>query len=127
MQVNPLDFVLVVDDSTSMVKIVSNIAEKLGYKNIDKAYSGLEALKMCHANKYNLILSDWNMEPMTGIEFLKRVRKLEGVPTDSDVKFVLITAESKPENIIAAKEANVSGYIVKPFSADTLKEKIEAL
>ena len=127
MQINPIDYVLVVDDSASMVKIVSNIIAKLGYKNIDTASCGAEALQKIRQTSYKLILSDWNMEPMTGLEFLQNVRKTPNAPTASDVKFKLITAESKPENIIAAKQAGVSGYVVKPFTADTLKAKIEAL
>ncbi len=127
MQINPIDYVLVVDDSASMVKIVSNIIAKLGYKNIDTASCGAEALQKIRQTSYKLILSDWNMEPMTGLEFLQNVRKTPNAPTASDVKFMLITAESKPENIIAAKQAGVSGYVVKPFTADTLKAKIEAL
>ena len=127
MQVNPLDFILVVDDSASMVKIVSNIAEKLGYKNIDTAASGLEAMKKIQSTSYKLILSDWNMEPVTGIQLLRAVRQLKAGPTDANVPFILITAEVKPENIKAAVEAKVSGYVAKPFTAETLKEKIDAI
>ncbi|MCB9989982.1 MAG: response regulator [Rhodospirillales bacterium] len=127
MKINPLDFVLVVDDSASMVRIVANIITKVGYKNIDTANSGNEGLSLVRNTSYKLILSDWNMEPMTGLQLLQSVRKMQGAPTANDVPFVLITAESKPENIIAAKQAGVSGYIVKPFTAETLLEKIEGL
>lgn len=127
MKVNPLDFVLVVDDSSSMVKIISGIVHKLGYKNIDTAYSGADALKKAQQTSYKLILSDWNMENMSGIEFLRHVRALKNAPTNHDVPFVLITAEAKPENVVAAKQSGVSGYIVKPFSADKLHETIQRL
>lgn len=127
MKVNPLDFVLVVDDSSSMVKIISGIVNKLGYKNIDTAYSGADALKKAQQTSYKLILSDWNMENMSGIEFLRHIRALKGAPTNNDVPFVLITAEAKPENVVAAKQSGVSGYIVKPFSADKLNETIQRL
>jgi two-component system chemotaxis response regulator CheY len=127
MKVNPLDFVLVVDDSSSMVKIISGIVNKLGYKNIDTAYSGADALKKAQQTSYKLILSDWNMENMSGIEFLRHIRALKGAPTNHDVPFVLITAEAKPENVVAAKQSGVSGYIVKPFSADKLNETIQRL
>lgn len=127
MKINPLDFVLVVDDSSSMVRIISGIVNKLGYKNIDTAASGADALKKARHTSYKLILSDWNMENMSGIEFLKHIRTLQGAPTNHDVPFVLITAEAKPENVIAAKQSGVSGYIVKPFSADKLQKTIEAL
>lgn len=128
MKVNPLDFVLVVDDASSMVKIVVSLLTKIGYKNIDTASNGAEALKKVRETRYAVIFSDWNMQPMTGLELLQNVRGLKGnFPTSNSVPFVLITAESKPENIIAAKQANVNGYIVKPFTAETLAQKIETI
>lgn len=127
MKINPLDYVLVIDDSTSMVRIISGIVAKLGYKHIDTASSGADGLKKARTTAYKLILSDWNMENMSGFELLGHIRKLEGAPTSHDVPFILITAEAKAENVIAAKKSGVSGYIVKPFSSERLQSVIESV
>lgn len=120
--------VLVVDDFPTMRKIIRNLLEQLGFNNITEAENGADALrKMRDAGArqhFGLIISDWNMEPMTGLQLLQEVRAdthLKGTP------FIMVTAESKKENIIAAKEAGVNNYIVKPFNAITLKSKIEAV
>ena len=116
--------ILIVDDFKTMLRIIDSQLRQLGFKNIDEAISGTEALEKLKANKYDLVLSDWNMEPMTGFALLKAVR---ANPETQKLPFVLITAESKPDNIIAAKQAGVNNYIVKPFNGNTLKEKLVAV
>jgi two-component system chemotaxis response regulator CheY len=117
--------VLVVDDYSTMRRILKNLLEQLGFKNVDEAESGSLALDKLRAGKtYGLVISDWNMEPMTGLQLLKEVRadmKLKAMP------FIMVTAESKTENVVAAKEAGVNNYIVKPFNAATLKQKIASV
>ena len=116
--------VLVVDDYSTMIRIIRNLLKQLGFDNIDDASDGSMALDKMRGKKYGLVISDWNMEPMTGYELLKRVRADEKL---FDTPFIMVTAESKTENVIAAKQAGVSNYIVKPFNAATLKTKIEAV
>ena len=116
--------VLVVDDYSTMIRIIRNLLKQLGFENIDDASDGSAALNKMRGKKYGLVISDWNMEPMTGYDLLCKVRSdpaLEGTP------FIMVTAESKTENVIAAKKAGVDNYIVKPFNAQTLKVKIEAV
>lgn len=113
--------VLIVDDYKTMLRIVRNLFRQLNFTNVDEANDGVEALAKLREGQYGLVESDWNMEPMTGIQLLREVR------ADGNLKqtpFVMITAESKSENVIAAKEAGVSNYIVKPFNAETLKSKL---
>ena len=116
--------ILVVDDYQTMVRIIRNLLKQLGFNNVDDASDGTEALAKAKNNKYDLIISDWNMEPMTGYELLRHVRSDEGLRS---TPFIMVTAESKTENVIAAKKAGVNNYIVKPFNAQTLKTKIEAV
>ncbi len=116
--------ILIVDDFKTMLKIIDSLLRQLGFRNIDEATDGQHALAKMKENKYDLILSDWNMEPMSGLDLLKAVR---ANPETKSVPFLLITAESKVENIIAAKQAGVNNYIVKPFNAVTLKEKLTAV
>lgn len=116
--------ILVVDDFNTMRRIVRNLLNQLGFNNIDEAVDGDDALKKIAAKSYGLILSDWNMEPKSGIQLLKEVRAQEKF---KDLPFILITAESKAENIIEAKNNMVSSYIVKPFNAKTLKEKLTSV
>lgn len=116
--------ILIVDDFKTMLTIIDGVLKQLGFKNIDQASSGQHALEKIKNTKYSLILSDWNMEPMNGLELLKEVRKNSETKA---IPMILITAESKPENIIAAKREGVSNYIVKPFTANTLKEKLVAV
>ena len=116
--------ILIVDDFKTMLKIIESLLKQLGFTNIDDASDGQDALAKIKTNKYDLILSDWNMEPMSGFDLLKTVR---ATPETAKIPFILITAESKTENIIAAKQAGVSNYIVKPFNAVTLKEKLIAV
>lgn len=116
--------VLVVDDYKTMIRIIHNLLKQLGFKNLDEAADGTQALEKLRSEDFGLVISDWNMEPMTGLELLKEVRadgKLKDTP------FIMVTAESKTENVVAAKEAGVSNYIVKPFNAETLKKKIESV
>jgi two-component system, chemotaxis family, chemotaxis protein CheY len=116
--------VLVVDDYSTMVRIIRNLLRQLGFTDIDDATDGATALDKMGSKRYGLVISDWNMEPMTGYDLLQKVRanpELETTP------FIMVTAESKTENVIAAKKAGVSNYIVKPFNAQTLKAKIEAV
>jgi len=116
--------VLVVDDYNTMIRIIRNLLKQLGFENIDDASDGSAALNKMRGKKYGLVISDWNMEPMTGYELLKQVRS---DPSISATPFIMVTAESKTENVIAAKQAGVNNYIVKPFNADTLKTKIDAV
>ena len=116
--------VLIVDDYKTMLRIVGNLLKQLGFSNIDEATDGATALEKLRQKPYGLVISDWNMEPMTGLQLLKEVRsdiKLKTVP------FIMVTAESKPENVVAAKQAGVNNYIVKPFNAATLKMKISSV
>jgi len=116
--------VLVVDDYNTMIRIIRNLLKQLGFEDVDDASDGSAALSKLRAKKYGLVISDWNMEPMTGYELLKEVRSDPGL---SKTPFIMVTAESKTENVIAAKKAGVNNYIVKPFNAQTLKTKIEAV
>ncbi len=113
--------VLIVDDYKTMLRILRNLLKQLNFANVDDAADGTQALEKLKEGSFGLVISDWNMEPMTGIELLREVRgdsKLKNIP------FIMVTAESKSENVIAAKDAGVSNYIVKPFNAETLKSKM---
>ena len=116
--------VLVVDDYNTMIRIIRNLLKQLGFEDVDDASDGSAALSKMREKKYGLVISDWNMEPMTGYELLKEVRADPGL---TKTPFIMVTAESKTENVIAAKKAGVNNYIVKPFNAATLKTKIEAV
>jgi len=116
--------VLVVDDYNTMVRIIRNLLKQLGFVNIDDARDGSAALARMRERQYGLIISDWNMEPMTGYDLLKEMR---ADPLLAATPFIMVTAESKTDNVIAAKKAGVSNYIVKPFNAQTLRNKIEAV
>ena len=113
--------VLIVDDYKTMLRIEENLLRQIGFSNIEEASSGPIALEKLKQKKFGLILSDWNMEPMTGLELLTAVR---ADPATKSVPFILVTAEGKVENVVAAKGAGVNNYIVKPFNAVTLKQKI---
>jgi two-component system chemotaxis response regulator CheY len=116
--------ILIVDDYKTMLRIIRNLLKQLGFNNVDEATDGSMALQKLRDKDYGLVISDWNMEPMTGIQLLREVRadaKLKALP------FIMITAESKTENVIAAKEAGVNNYIVKPFNAATLKTKLASV
>ncbi|HWA45679.1 MAG TPA: response regulator [Hypericibacter adhaerens] len=116
--------ILIVDDYKTMLRIIRNLLKQLGFDNVEEATDGSAALAKLRDKGFSLVISDWNMEPMTGIQLLREVRadaKLKDLP------FIMITAESKSENVIAAKEAGVSNYIVKPFNAATLKQKLTTI
>ena len=113
--------VLVVDDFATMRRIVKNILTQLGYKSIIEADDGTTAMDVLKQEKIDLIISDWNMPKMTGLELLKNVRANPDLAT---IPFIMVTAEAQQDNIILAVKAKVSQYIVKPFTADTLGEKI---
>lgn len=116
--------VLVVDDYLVMRQVMRSLLQRIGFKNIDDAGDGGTALAKLRDNRFGLVISDWNMGSMSGLQLLKEVR------ADSRLKempFIMVTGESTDENAVAAKEAGVSNYIVKPFDAGTLKAKIEAV
>src|SRR5271167_3112975 len=124
MALDPNMSVLVVDDYSTMIRIIRNLLRQLGFVDVDDASDGASALQKMNVKRYGLVISDWNMEPMTGYDLLRQVRanpELETTP------FIMVTAESRTENVIAAKKAGVDNYIVKPFNAQTLKAKIEAV
>jgi two-component system chemotaxis response regulator CheY len=113
--------ILIVDDYKTMLRIIRSLLKQLGFENVDEATDGNEALTKLRGKKYDLVISDWNMEPMTGLQLLKEVRA-DG--RTAAMPFIMVTAESKTENVVAAKEAGVTNYIVKPFNAATLKQKL---
>jgi len=116
--------ILIVDDYKTMLRIIRNLLKQINFHNIDEATDGSMALEKLKEKAYGLIISDWNMQPMTGLELLRAVRGEDGL---GRMPFIMITAESKTENVVAAKEAGVNNYIVKPFNAETLKSKIESV
>ena len=114
--------VLIVDDYKTMLRIIRNLLKQIDFNNVEEATDGADALSKLRTGNYGLVISDWNMAPMTGLQLLQEVRadvRLKHMP------FIMVTAESKTENVVAAKQAGVSNYIVKPFNAETLKGKIE--
>src|SRR5437879_2853691 len=116
--------VFIVDDYTTMLRILRNLLRQLDINNVEEANDGENAYHMMQKTVPDLIISDWNMTPVTGLELLRRVRadaRLKHIP------FIMVTAESKTENVIIAKQAGVSNYIVKPFNAETLRAKIASV
>jgi two-component system chemotaxis response regulator CheY len=124
MTLDPSMPVLVVDDYSTMIRIIRNLLRQIGFADVDDASNGAAALDKMRTKRYGLVISDWNMEPMTGYDLLQQVRSDPGF---GNTPFIMVTAESKTENVIAAKKAGVNNYIVKPFNAQTLKAKIEAV
>jgi two-component system chemotaxis response regulator CheY len=124
MALDPTMPILVVDDYQTMIRIIRNLLKQLGFENVDDASDGSVAIAKMRDKKYGLVISDWNMEPMSGFELLQKVREETRL---AETPFIIVTAESKTENVIAAKKAGVSNYIVKPFNAATLKTKMEAV
>ena len=113
--------ILVVDDYKTMVRIVRNLLNQLGFQDVDEANDGATALAKLRARRFGLVISDWAMEPMTGLELLQQVR------ADPDLKtlpFIMITAENRKERVAKAEQAGANGYIVKPFTAETLNDRI---
>ena len=124
MPYNPNMRVLVVDDFSTMRRIVRNILRQLGFNNVVEADDGTTAWEVLNREKVEFIVSDWNMPQMTGIDLLRKVRASEQF---ADIPFLMVTAEAQQENIIEAVQAKVSNYIVKPFTADTMKQKIDKI
>jgi two-component system chemotaxis response regulator CheY len=116
--------VLVVDDYKSMIRIVRGLLNQLGFFNVDEALDGPTALTLIRSKTYGLVLSDWNMQPMTGLELLKEVRADERTKA---LPFVMVTAEAKAENVVAARQAGVNNYVIKPFTLAVLKQKLTAV
>jgi two-component system chemotaxis response regulator CheY len=116
--------IMIVDDYSTMLRILRNLLRQLEFNNVEEATNGGDALQKLREASFGLVISDWNMTPMTGLELLKEVRadaKLKHIP------FIMVTAESKTDNVVAAKQAGVSNYIVKPFNAETLKTKMASV
>ncbi|WP_456464473.1 chemotaxis response regulator CheY [Persephonella sp.] len=116
--------ILVVDDMATMRRIIKGLLEQLGFKNIDEAEDGKVALQKLKSSNYDFVITDWNMPNMTGLELVQEIRK------DPDLKHLpvlMVTAEAKKENVLLAIKAGVNNYIVKPFTAEVLKEKIEKI
>jgi two-component system, chemotaxis family, chemotaxis protein CheY len=120
---NNLKF-LVVDDFSTMRRIVRNLLKELGFTNVDEAEDGVAAMQKLRAGSFDFIVSDWNMPNMTGIELLRAVR---GDPALKHLPVLMVTAEARKENIVEAAQAGASGYIVKPFTAATLDEKLNKI
>ena len=116
--------ILIVDDYKTMLRIVRGLLKRIGFENLDEAAGGAEAFNKMKEKTYGLVISDWNMEPVTGLDLLKKVR---GNGSLKDTPFIMITAESTAENVITTKDARVSNYIVKPFNAEMLKQKLIAI
>ena len=115
---------LVVDDFATMRRIVRNLLKDLGFTNVDEAEDGVVALNKLKAEKFDFVVSDWNMPNMTGIELLKSIRANDALKS---LPVLMVTAEAKKENIIAAAQAGANGYVVKPFTAATLDEKLNKI
>ncbi len=124
MALDPNMTVLVVDDQTVMVRIMQGLLQQLGITNLDAAQSGRVALKKMRAKRYDLVISDWHMEQMSGYDLLREIR---ADPRLMQTPFIMVTGDPRTENVIAARKAGVSNYIVKPFNGKTLKSKIEAI
>lgn len=121
MPVDPNMKILVVDDMVTMRRIVKNILKQLGFSNVDEAENGQEALQKLRTDTFGFVVSDWNMPVMTGIDLLRAIRadeKLKPTPV------LMVTAEAQQSNLVEAVQAGVNNYIVKPFTAETLQEKI---
>jgi len=116
--------ILIVDDYKTMLRIIRNLLAQLGFTNVDEATDGTMAFAKLEQKPYNLVISDWNMEPMSGLELLKKIR---ADTRFSQLPFIMITAETKVDNVVIAKQAGVNNYIVKPFNAQTLKSKLAAV
>jgi len=114
--------ILVVDDFKTMIRIMKNFLRDLGFTDVDDASNGEAALEMMRQKQYGLVISDWNMQPMSGFDLLRRVR---ADPRTTGTRFIMVTAESKTDNVLSARQAGVDHYIVKPFNAQMLRNKLE--
>ena len=116
--------ILVVDDFQTMNRIIRNLLKQIGFMDVDDAADGVSALTKMLDKTYGLVIADWNMEPMSGYELLREIRDM---PHLAKTPFIMVTAEAKTESVMAARKAGVSNYIVKPFNAELLKSKIDAV
>ncbi|MBI1361562.1 MAG: response regulator [Alphaproteobacteria bacterium] len=118
--------ILIVDDYKTMLRIVRGLLQQLGFRNIEEATDGASALAMIkeRPHSYGLIISDWNMQPVTGLDLLKQVR---ANAQTAELPFIMVTAEARTENVVAARQAGVNNYIIKPFTQAVLKQKISAV
>ncbi len=116
--------ILIVDDFATMRRIMKNILKQLGFTNVTEADDGTTALELLKTNSFDLIVSDWNMPKMTGLELLKQVRSM---PETKSLPFLMVTAEAQKQNVIEAVQAGVSNYVVKPFTADQISEKLKKI
>ena len=114
--------ILVVDDFKTMVRIMRNFLNDLGFTDVDDASNGEDALEKMRGKSYGLVISDWNMQPMSGFDLLRRVRS---DPRTMSMRFIMVTAESKTDNVLSARQAGVDHYLVKPFNAQMLRSKLE--
>jgi len=121
MPADPNMKIMVVDDMSTMRRIVKNILKQIGFSNVDEAENGQEALEKLKADTFGFVVSDWNMPVMTGIDMLRAIRSDEAL---KHIPVLMVTAEAKKENIVEAVQAGVSNYIVKPFTAESLQEKM---
>ncbi len=124
MPADPNMKILVVDDMSTMRRIVKNILKQLGFNNLEEAENGQEALKKLKADTYGFVVSDWNMPIMMGIDMLRAIRADEKLKT---IPVLMVTAEAQKENLMEAVQAGVSNYVVKPFTAETMQEKINQI
>ncbi|MGZ3578835.1 MAG: chemotaxis response regulator CheY [Syntrophales bacterium] len=124
MDVNKKIKILVVDDFATMRKVIRNLLKQSGYEDVTEAEDGVTAMSMLKSTKIDFVISDWNMPNMTGIELLRAVRSDKELST---MPFLMVTAESLKANVVDAVKAGVSNYIVKPFTAEVLGEKIEKI
>lgn len=116
--------ILIVDDFSTMRRIIKNLLRDLGFTNTQEADDGQTALPMLQGGDFDFLITDWNMPGMTGIELLKAVRLDDGLKT---LPVLMVTAEAKRDQIVEAAQSGVNGYVVKPFTAQALKEKIEKI
>ena len=116
--------ILIIDDHRTMLRIIRNLLKQIDLNDVDETTDGNEALKKLHQTSYDLVISDWNMQPMSGLELLREIR---AQPSLRRLPFIMITAESGLDRVIAAKQAGVSSYIVKPFTKATLEEKVQKI
>jgi two-component system, chemotaxis family, chemotaxis protein CheY len=116
--------ILIVDDYTRMLRIIRNLLRSLGYEQVEEASDGASALELLRQKRFSLVISDWNMEPMSGLELLREVR---ADPALATLPFIMVTAEARAAKIAEAERAGVSGYIIKPFGAEALSLKIAAV
>ena len=116
--------ILIVDDFATMRRIIKNILKQLGFNNIDEADDGVSALAKIQASKFDLIVTDWNMPNMSGLDLLKAIRANENTKA---VPVLMVTAEAMKDNIVEAVKSGVTNYVVKPFTAEVMKEKLDAI